>query len=115
MDFFIRPTIIFSQPSFQSGKGSRNENFIPSLGVIIGNHYFHWNMPQDSAYIVIGPGDSVYSLADTLLGTLPPEMASQIAHTEEPNPALPPLFVLLVIIFAFLLSRWIAYLNGSGY
>ncbi len=41
-------------------------------------------------------------------------MASQIAHPEELNPTLPPLFVLLVIIFAFLLSRWIAYLNGPG-
>lgn len=71
-------------------------------------------MPQDSAYIVISPGDSVYSPADSLSGTLPPEMASQIAHLEEPNPALLLLFVLLVIIFAFLLSRWIAYLNGSG-
>lgn len=71
-------------------------------------------MPQDSLNIVIHPGDSVYSIADSLLGTLPPEMASQIVRPEEPNPALPPLFVLLVIIFAFLLSRWIAYLNGSG-
>ncbi len=35
--------------------------------------------PQDYVYNVIRPGDSVYFLTDSLLQTLPPKIASQIA------------------------------------
>lgn len=66
-------------------------------------------MPQDSLYMVTANGDTIYTLNDSLLKTLPPGLLEAIANKPEEEPTLTQPAIFVVALFVILLLSRVLY------